>query len=124
MLIDCEIELTDSKEQGYLIAVRAIKIDWNHGKTTVLLTSLNPEVVSDNEVVKAYFDRWPHQELCFREMKSVACLHRSASYGKQQNNDSKVIKRQEELKNRIKELKTELLDVLEKVSQEEEVIAK
>jgi len=104
--------------------VRAIKIDWNNGKRTVLLTSLSTEVVGNSEVVKAYFDRWPNQELPFRAMKSVACLHRVAGYGKQENEDTKVVKRQEELKNRIVYLKKELEDVLEKISQEEEVIAR
>jgi transposase len=44
-LRDCQIELEDSKEKGYLVVVRAIRIDWDHGKTTVLITSLPREAV-------------------------------------------------------------------------------
>lgn len=120
---DCEIELIDSQDKGYLIAVRAIKIEWYNGKCTVLLTSLRTEVVSASEVVKAYFDRWPYQELPFRSMKSVACLHRVAGYGKQIVEDPKVVNRQKELEARIVRLKKELRDVLENIAQEEQVIS-
>ena len=60
-LRDCEIELEDSQpdEKGYLIVSRAVEIQWDHGKRTVLLTSLNAELVVASEVVKSYFDRWP-----------------------------------------------------------------
>jgi len=34
-LYDCEIELKDSKEKGYLLVVRAIRIEWDYGKRTV-----------------------------------------------------------------------------------------
>jgi hypothetical protein len=39
-LRDCQIELEDSRDKGYLIVVRAVRIDWDYGKTTVLITSL------------------------------------------------------------------------------------
>src|SRR5205807_2144112 len=81
-LRDCQLELEDSREKGYLVVVRAIRIDWDHGKTTVLITSLPRETVGASLVVKAYFDRWPHEELQFRSMKSFACLNRVAGYGK------------------------------------------
>jgi transposase len=122
-LRDCEIELTDSHEKGYLIAVRAIKIEWYNGKCTVLLTSLSSEVVGAGEVVKAYFDRWPYQELPFKGMKSVACLHRVAGYGKQIVEDPKVVNRQKELEARIVQLKKKLRDVLENIAQEEQAIS-
>lgn len=80
-----------------MIVSRAIEIQWDYGKRTVLLTSLSAELVVASEVVKSYFDRWPDQELGFRTMKAVACLHRVAGYGKQQQADEHVIKRQEEL---------------------------
>src|SRR6266699_2688043 len=51
-----------------------------YGKTTVLITSLPRETVGASLVVKAYFDRWPHEELQFRSMKSFACLNRVAGY--------------------------------------------
>lgn len=122
-LRDCEIELIDSQDTGYLIAVRAIKVEWDNGKCTVLLTSLSSEVVGASEVVKAYFDRWPYQELQFKDMKSVACLHRVAGYGKQIVEDSKVVKRQKELQVYIARLKEELKEALEKIAQEDQAIA-
>jgi hypothetical protein len=54
---DCEIELKDSQDGGYLITSRAIKIEWDYGKRTVILTSLDPAIIGASEVVKAYFDR-------------------------------------------------------------------
>lgn len=89
-LRDCEIELEDSQEKGYLIVSRAIEIQWDRGKRTVLLTSLSAEVVVASEVVRSYFERWPDQELAFRTMKAVACLHRVAGYGKQKQTDNRV----------------------------------
>jgi len=51
------IELEDSQEKGYLIRTRAIKIDWDNGKMTVLLTSLPVETAGLSEVVRSYFDQ-------------------------------------------------------------------
>lgn len=81
-LRDCLLELEDSREKGYLVVVRAVRIDWDYGKRTVLITSLPKETVGASLVVKAYFNRWPHEELQFRSMKSFACLNRVAGYGK------------------------------------------
>ena len=122
-LRDCEIELEDSQEKGYLIVVRAIEIQWDYGKRTVLLTSLSEEVVVASEVVRSYFERWPHQELSFRVMKAVACLHRVAGYGKQKQPDERVVKRQEELRENIKSLRTQLSSPLAQIAEEERKIA-
>jgi len=122
-LRDCEIELTDSEDKGYLIAVRAIEIEWDNGKHTVLLTSLSSELVRASEIVKAYFDRWPNQELPFKSMKSVACLHRVAGYGKQKVENPRVVKRQKQLQDWIAQLKKDLADLLENIAQEEKAIA-
>jgi hypothetical protein len=122
-LRDCEIELIDSEDKGYLIAVRAVEIEWDNGKHTVLLTSLSSEVVRASEIVKAYFDRWPNQELPFKAMKSVACLHRVAGYGKQKVENGRVVKRQKELQDRIGQLRKDLADLLENIAQEEKAIA-
>src|SRR6266702_3871956 len=78
----CRLELEDSREKGYLVEVRAVRIDWDYGKRTVLITSLPREAVGASLVVKAYFDRWPSEELQFKRMKSFACLNRVAGYGK------------------------------------------
>lgn len=118
-----EVELEDSQEKGYLIVSRAIEVQWDYGKRTVLLTSLSPEVAGPSEVVKAYFDRWPHQELPFRAMKSVACLHRVAGYGKQELRDPRVRERQKKLRERRARLRTQLADPLGQIAQEEKAIA-
>jgi hypothetical protein len=38
-LRDIEIELEDSHEKGYVISTRAIVVEWDNGRQTVLLTS-------------------------------------------------------------------------------------
>ncbi len=121
-LRDCEIELKDSLEKGYLVTSRAIKINWDYGKRTVLLTSLDPAVVSPGQVVKAYFDRWPNEELQFRGMKEVASLNRVAAYGMQEHEDEKVVQRQKEVRQKIQELKAALAKSLAAIAQEEAAI--
>ena len=119
---DCEIELEDSKEKGYLILSRAIQIEWDYGKKTALLTSLPSKVVSASEIVKAYFDRWPNQELHFRVMKSVASLHRVAGYGRQKEDNPKVLEKKEFLQQRISQLKTALSELFDSMANEEKAI--
>lgn len=122
-LRDCEIELEDSQDKGYLITTRAIEISWDYGKRTVLITSFDPEVVGASEVVKAYFDRWPHEELQFRAKKAVACLNRVAGYGRQKLTDTKVVERQKKLATSMKTLRCELAEPLAGIAQEEQRIA-
>jgi hypothetical protein len=123
-LRDCAIELEDSQEKGYLLVVRAIRIDWDHGKTTVLISSLPREVVGASLVVKAYFDRWPHEELEFRRMKSFACLNRVAGYGKKRLPDEKARARQKELEGRIAEWRKKLRAPLEALAEQDEQLAR
>ncbi len=122
-LRDCRMELEDSREKGYLVEVRAIRIDWDHGKTTVLITSLPREMVGASLVVKAYFDRWPHEELQFRSMKSFACLNRVAGYGKKKLPDETVRAKQKELGARITEWRKKLAVPLEAMAGQEERLA-
>src|SRR6266480_4350375 len=68
-LRECRLELEDSREKGYLVEVRAVRIDWDYGKRTVLITSVPKEAVGASLVVKAYFDRWPSEELQFKSLK-------------------------------------------------------
>jgi len=116
-LYECEIELEDSKEKGYLLLVRAIRIEWDYGKRTVLLTSLPVSTVGASLVVKAYFDRWPQQELTFRSMKKFASLHRVAGYGKMSVEDPIVKAKQEELKEKIQVLRDKLKSPLAEIAQ-------
>ena len=121
-LTDCEIELRDSQEEGYLITSRAIKIEWDYGKRTVIITSLDPAILGASEVVKAYFDRWPDEELQFRSMKQVACLNRVAGYGKQQQEDYNVLEKQRELQSKIRALRTALSGLAPAVQEQETAI--
>jgi len=123
-LREVTIELEDSQDKGYLIRTRAIKIDWDTGKMTVLLTSLPVNIVGSSEVVRSYFNRWPGQELQFKSMKGTVSLNRVAGYGKQKSKDEQVIKKQQHAARRITELKNILKEPLEKISQHEETIAK
>jgi arginine repressor len=123
-LRDCEIELEDSSERGYLFLTRAIKIEWDRGKETYLITSLPKEIIRTSQLVKAYFDRWPDEELSFKVMKAIGCLHRVAGYGKQKLPDVKVRKRQEELTSEIRKLSTKLREPLSMIAEEEIKIAK
>jgi len=118
------IELEDSQEKGYLIRTRGIKIDWDNGKMTVLLTSLPVETAGLSEVVRSYFDRWPAQELQFKSMKSTVSLHRVAGYGKQKVQDEKIAERQGHAAKMINRLTEVLRKPLEDIGVLEESIAK
>jgi hypothetical protein len=122
-LRECLVELEDSREKGYLVVVRAVRIDWDYGKTTVLITSLPKETVGASLVVKAYFDRWPYEELQFRGMKSFACLNRVAGYGKKKLPDEKVRQTQKELRVRITALRHKLSVPLKAMADQEERLA-
>ena len=118
------IELEDSQEKGYLIRARGIKIDWDNGKTTVLLTSLPVKTAGPSEIVRSYFTRWPAQELQFKSMKSAVSLHRVAGYGKQEVKDEKIAERQEHAVRMIRKLEELLQKPLEEIGLLEESIAK
>jgi hypothetical protein len=122
-LRDCLLELEDSREKGYLVVVRAVRIDWDYGKRTVLITSLPKDAVGASLVVKAYFDRWPNEELQFRSMKSFACLNRVAGYGKKKLPDEKVRQTQKELQARITALRQSLRVPLKAIADQEERLA-
>jgi len=102
-----------------LIVTRAIKIEWDYGRVTVLITSLPEGTIGPSEVVKAYFERWPAQELSFKVMKHVACLNRLAGYGKQRLPDSNVMRKQHKLAAEIKTLREQLALPLEAIAREE-----
>jgi hypothetical protein len=100
-LRELDIELEDSDEKGYLISSRAIKIDWDNGKMTVLLTSLPSKVIDASEVVWSYFQRWPAQELQFRNKKAAVSLNRVAGYGRKEIENPRVIEAQQKAEKRI-----------------------
>ena len=114
---DCEIELEDSTDKGYLIVVRAIKIEWDDGKVTVLLTNLPAKILDASRVAKTYFDRWPLQELWFRDSKGFAALHRVAGYGKKLLDDKSVRVKQKELQEKIEAIRNQLQQPLAQLSE-------
>lgn len=114
---DCEIELEDSTDKGYLIVVRAIKIEWDDDKITVLLTNLPIKILDASRVAKTYFDRWPLQELWFRDTKEFAALHRVAGYGKKLLDDKTVRTKQKELQEKIEALRNQLQQPLAQLSE-------
>jgi transposase len=122
-LWECEIELEDSREKDYLFVTRAIKIVRDRGKETYLITSLPKDIVGASQVVKAYFDRWPDEELPFKVMKAVGCLNRVAGYGKQKLPDKEVEKRQRQLACQIQALKQKLSEPQAAIEKEESRIA-
>jgi hypothetical protein len=122
-LCDCLLELEDSQEKGYLVVVRAVRIDWDYGKRTVLITSLPQETVGASLVVKAYFDRWPNEELQFRSMKSFACLNRVAGYGKKKLPDEAVRQKQKDLQAWMTALRQRLREPLKAIADQEERLA-
>src|SRR5207249_12083297 len=75
-------------------------------------------------VVKAYFDRWPSEELQFKRMKSFACLNRVAGYGKKKLPDEKVRATQQQLQHHITALRQSLKVPLKQIADQEEQLAK
>ena len=49
------------------------------------------------DTLSEYFDRWPVQELDFKDMKGGVNLHRVVGYGKKLVDNTKVLERIEQL---------------------------
>jgi len=107
-LVDCQIELEDSNDKGYIFEARAVQVHWDNGKTAFLITNLSKEIFSIDNVVKSYFDRWPLQELNFKDMKTGVNIHRVAGYGKKLVENTKVVEKIERLQEQISKLEREL----------------
>ena len=122
-LYDGEIEWMDSKEKGYLVMTRVVRVEWDSGKSTVLLTNLPAKTIRPSWVVKGYFDRWPQQELVFRGMNNFASLRRVAGYGKQRLEDPEVRAEQQDLQEKIKRLRDTLKDPLAEMAQKTAALA-
>ncbi len=123
ILRDLDIELEDSTEKGVLISTRAIKIDWDNAKQTVLLTSLPRCIVDASEIVFSYFRRWPAQELPFRYEKASVSLSRVAGYGRKKTENPRQREKQEKLAGKIGNLKEELQDEIDEINVHEHAIA-
>ena len=122
-LRDVDLELIDSKEKGCVIVARAIKINWDNGKQTVLLSSLPRNVVDASEVVRAYFRRWPSQELVFKSMKAAVSLNRVCGYGKKLVTNERVKEQLEKLTTKKLRLEQELNEQLGVISDNDGALA-
>ena len=121
-LRDLDIEMEDSAEKGYLIVTRAIKIDWDNGKHTVILTSLPRSILDASEIVFSYFRRWPAQELPYRYEKATVSLSRVAGYGRKKVENLRQREKQEKLAQKIATLKERLKDEIDKINVHEQAI--
>jgi len=122
-LRDLDIEMEDSNEKGYLISTRAIKINWDNGKQTVLLTSLPCCIVDTNEIVFSYFRRWPANELPYRYEKATVSLNRVAGYGRKKVKNIRHREKQEKLAQKIATLNEQLKDAIDEINVHEHAIS-
>ena len=104
---DSKIELKDSKD-GYIFETRAVQIKWDNGRRSTLVTNLPQKLFAVDNVVKSYFDRWPKEELDFKNMKNGVNLHRMVGYGKRLVENPNVIEKIEQLQKQIKKIEEEL----------------
>jgi hypothetical protein len=116
--------LEDSTETGYLISTRAVKIDWDNGKRTVLITNIPLKKVDAHEIVYSYFRRWPAEELQFREQKATVSLNRVAGYGKKCVSNERVKEALSKLNTKKNKLENKLAEPLSILNHHNEKIAK
>ena len=107
-LVDCKIELLDSKEPGYIYECRAVIVKWGNGRKSVLITDIPYDLLNASEITKRYNDCCPMQEKQFRDAKSGVNIHRITGYGKKIENYDKMSEKHGEMCKRITQLKAEL----------------
>ena len=123
-LTDCEIELTDSKEPKYIYESRAVLVCWDNGKSCCLVTSIPKTLFAASEVVKAYFDRWPHCEKQFAMMKAAVCFFQVVGYGKKLLDDDNMLERMKKLQVELRQLHDELKEPLTQIFDKERQLQK
>ncbi len=119
-LVDCTIELEDSKDKEYIFETRAVQVLWDNGRSSVLITNLPKAIFSTDNVVKSYFDRWPMQELDFKNMKPGVNIHRIVGYGKKLVDNTKVLEKIERLQEQVQKIELELEGPLNEIRMFEE----
>lgn len=84
-----------------------------HAEGSVLWFATNtpPTPFAPAEVVRLYFQRWPCQELRFRDAKGRVGLHRQHGYGKSLPDKVAVVQRTDELQAEVVGLEDQLFDV-------------
>lgn len=119
-LIDCRIELLDSTEAGYLYEDRAIRVQWDNGKESCLITSIPKTLFETSEVVKAYFDRWPYGEKQYAMMNAALCFFQIVGYGKKRLDDETMLARIKALQNDLQQLREQLAAPLSQIAVKEQ----
>jgi len=122
-LIDCQIELLDSTEKGYIYESRAVIVRWDNGRESVLLTNIPADLLDGSEITKRYFDRWPKQEKQFRDAKGALNIHRIVGYGKKLENYDSMHERYSKIKKTIRKLKMKLKEPLMEIEKIENELA-
>src|SRR3990170_1859861 len=121
-LTEYTIELEDSLEKGYIYATRAVQVNWDNGRICVLITSLPQSIFSTDNVVKSYFDRWPAQELSFKDKKSGVNINRAVGFTKKLIDNEKILLKIEELQGAISEIEKELESPLSEIKEIEKIL--
>jgi transposase len=121
-LTEYTIELEDSLEKGYIYATRAVQVNWDNGRTCFLITSLPQSIYSTDNVVKSYFDRWPAQELSFKDMKSGVNINRVVGFTKKLIDNEKVLLKIEALQGSISIIEKELESPLNEIKEIEKIL--
>ena len=104
--------LNDSKDRANPLRVRVVaRRRHRTGKVAWYATQASPEVLSDADVLNAYFDRWPLQEHRFRDGNGRVHLDAHHGCGKRKVDNVSVIGRRDTLKAQLARL-DEALDRL------------
>ncbi len=114
-VVECTVELEDSRDKGYIFETRAVQVHWDNKRTSVLITSVPATLFSTDTVVKSYFDRWPAQEWSFKDMKNGLNIHRVVGYGKKLVDNPTVLANIERLQGHIRRLEQELQGPLKEI---------
>ncbi|MCP4401204.1 MAG: hypothetical protein GY801_28390 [bacterium] len=119
-LRDCVIELIDSKEPTYIYESRAVRIYWDNGRESCLVSSIPKSLFDASEVVKAYCDRWPYCEKQYAMMKAATCFYQIVGYGKKQEDDKNMLERIKKLETHLEQLHQELKSPLIHIAAKEQ----
>ncbi|UCE06619.1 MAG: hypothetical protein JSW07_00840, partial [bacterium] len=119
LLTDCRIELIDSKESGYIYDSRAVRVQWDNGKESCLVTSIPKSIFDASEVVKAYFDRWPYCEKQYAMMKAATCFYQVVGYGKKLVPDENMVDKIKKLQTDLRKMQQKLENPLSQIATEE-----
>lgn len=119
-LIDSRIELIDSTEPNYIYEDRAVRVQWDNGKESCLVTSIPEALFDASGVVKAYFDRWPYGEKQYAMMKAAVCFFQVVGYGKKRLPDESMLDRIKELQTALKQLRHQLAIPLSQIAVKEQ----